>query len=120
MVLHRELTVVKTKTAASIDPKREYTAKELAAVAGYAGLQGVDLLTRRVAMPRIITPGAPYRILGAEFIAWTEIAGANRQPIQRRLAAMELRSCNEDTGEIYHTHVRDVTYSVKNPCFASP
>ena len=107
----------KTRTAASVDPKREYTAKELAAVAGYADYTGVDLLTRRVAMPRIITPGAPYRILGADFIAWMEIAGANRQPMQRRLAAMELRSCNEDTGEIYRTHVRDVTYSGQKSVF---
>jgi 5-methylcytosine-specific restriction endonuclease McrA len=107
----------KTKTAASIDPKREYTARELAAVAGYAGHTGVDLLTRRVAMPRIVTPGAPYRILGADFVAWMEIAGATRQPMQGRLAAMELRSCNEDTGEIYHTRVRDVTYSGQKPVF---
>ncbi|MGA2760736.1 MAG: FAD-dependent thymidylate synthase [Candidatus Cybelea sp.] len=104
-----------TKFAANIDPNREYTAKELAAVASYADYTGIDLLTRRVAMPRITAPGAPYRILGADFIAWTEIAGANRQPMQRRLAAMELRSCNEDTGEIYHTHVRDVTYSGQKP-----
>jgi hypothetical protein len=36
---------------------------------------------------------------------------------QGRLTAMELRSCNEDTGEIYHTHVRDVTYSGQKPVF---
>jgi 5-methylcytosine-specific restriction endonuclease McrA len=107
----------KKKTAASIDPKREYTAKELAAVAGYADYTGIDLLNRRVAMPRITTPGAPYRILGADFIAWMESAGANRQPMQGRLAAMQLRSCNEDTGEIYHTRVRDVTYSGEKPVF---
>jgi 5-methylcytosine-specific restriction endonuclease McrA len=107
----------KTKTAAGIDPKREYTAKELAAAAGYAHYNGIDLLTRRVGMPRITTPGATYRILGADFISWMEIAGANRQPMQRRLAAMELRSCNEDTGEIYHTHVRDVTCSGQKPVF---
>jgi hypothetical protein len=35
-----------------------------------------------------------------------------------RLAAMELRSCNEDTGEIYHTHVRDVTCSGQMPVFS--
>jgi thymidylate synthase ThyX/5-methylcytosine-specific restriction endonuclease McrA len=34
-----------------------------------------------------------------------------------RLAAIELRSCNEDTGEIDHTHVRDVTYSGQKPVF---
>ena len=34
-----------------------------------------------------------------------------------RLAAMELRSCNEDTGEIDHTRVRDVTYSGQKPVF---
>jgi len=36
---------------------------------------------------------------------------------RERLAAMELRSCNEDTGEIYHTHVREVTYSGQKPVF---
>ena len=30
---------------------------------------------------------------------------------------MDLRSCNEDTGEIHHTHVRDVTYSGEKPVF---
>ena len=34
-----------------------------------------------------------------------------------RLAAMELRSCNEDTGEIDHTRVRDVMYSGQKPVF---
>lgn len=44
-------------------------------------------------------------------------AGVKRQGIRGRLAAMELRSCNEDTGEIYHTHIRDVTYSGRKPLF---
>jgi len=38
-------------------------------------------------------------------------------PMRRRLAAMALRSCNEDTGEIYHTHVCDVTCSGQKPVF---
>ena len=41
---------------------------------------------------------------------WHDGAGP-RQP------AMPLRSCNEETGEIYHTHVRDVTYSGDRPAF---
>ena len=35
----------------------------------------------------------------------------NRRPLRDRLSAMNLRSCNEETGEIYHTRVRDVCYS---------
>ncbi len=31
--------------------------------------------------------------------------------------AMRLRSCNEGTGEIYHTHIRGVTYSGRQPVF---
>jgi hypothetical protein len=42
---------------------------------------------------------------------------ADHTSARGRLTAMELRSCNEDTGEIYHTHVRDVTYSGQKPVF---
>ncbi|MFY9884205.1 MAG: FAD-dependent thymidylate synthase [Candidatus Cybelea sp.] len=107
----------KTARVADVCPSREYTAKELAAVAGYADYTGVDLLSRRVGIRRIISPDAPYRVLGADFIAWLESVGTNRQPMRGRLEAMELRSCNEETGEIYHTHVRDVVYSGKKPVF---
>jgi hypothetical protein len=38
-------------------------------------------------------------------------------PIQMHLAEMGLRSCNEATGEISTTRVRDVTYSGQKPAF---
>jgi thymidylate synthase ThyX/5-methylcytosine-specific restriction endonuclease McrA len=107
----------KTRSSTAVDANREYTARELAAAAGYAGYTGIDLLTRRVGIPRIVSANSPYRVRGAEFIAWAKSEGVNRQGIRGRLAAMELRSCNEDTGEIYHTRIRDVTYSGRKPVF---
>ena len=35
----------------------------------------------------------------------------------RELRTLNLRSCNEETGEIYHTHVSDVCYSGKKDVF---
>ncbi len=107
----------KTKSAAAVEPDREYTARELAAVAGYAHYTGIDLLSRRVGMERIIIPGKPYRIRGREFIEWVVRPGFNRQPMRERLISMDLRSCNEDTGEIYHTHIRNVAFSGRRPVF---
>ena len=107
----------KAKSASAVEPGRQYTARELALVAGYAGYTGIDLLTRRVGMPRILIPNTPYRVLGADFIAWVKRSGVNRQPMRDRLAAMELRSCNEATGEIYHTRLRGISYSGKKPVF---
>jgi hypothetical protein len=52
-----------------------------------------------------------------EFYEKWHRGAAQGQRTQSRLAAMELRSCNEDTGEIYPTHVRDVTYSGQKPVF---
>jgi thymidylate synthase ThyX len=98
-------------------PSREYAARELAAAAGYAHSTGIDLLTRRTGVPRVLTPPGAYRIRGADFSAWRETVGTNRQPVRDRIAAMHLRSCNEDTGEIYHTHLRDVTCSGHKPAF---
>ena len=107
----------KTRDASRIDPGREYTSKELAAIAGYADYTGIDLLTRRASIPRIVERGRPYRVRGADFIAWHRTEGTNRQPIRERLAGMDLRSCNEVTGEIYHTHVKNVWRSGVKPVF---
>lgn len=41
----------------------------------------------------------------------------NREYTAIELAAMNLRSCNENTGEIYHTHLREVTHSGQKPVF---
>jgi 5-methylcytosine-specific restriction endonuclease McrA len=107
----------KTKSADKIEPQRLYTSTELAALVGYADYTGVDLLTRRLGVPRVVTPGERYRVRGADIISYLDSAGTNRQPIRERLAAMDLRSCNEVTGEIYHTHVSDVCFSGKKPVF---
>jgi 5-methylcytosine-specific restriction endonuclease McrA len=89
-----------------------YSARELAPLVGLAGYTGVDLLTRRASIPRIKFEGQPYRVRGLDFAKWLHDApSVNRQPLRARLAAMNLRSCNEETGEIYHTHVRDVCFS---------
>lgn len=107
----------KIKSTSKIDPDRTYAADELAQLAGYANYTGIDLLTRRAEIPRILLRGERYRVRGADFIAWHQAAGLNRQPLRRRVAAMRLRSCNEQSGEIYHTSIRDVVFSGHKPVF---
>ncbi len=94
-----------------------YSAKELAVAVGYCDYTGVDLVTRRAGIPRVQLAGAPYRVRALEFSNWFHSEGRNRQPLRERLRGMHLRSCNEQTGEIYHTHVEDVCYSGKKPVF---
>jgi len=101
----------------AVEPDRLYTAKELASAAGYAGYTGVDLLTRRLGMPRVENPGQPYRVRGSDFLKYARSEGTNRQPMRDRIAAMQLRSCNEESGEIYHTNISDVCYSGKKDVF---
>lgn len=107
----------KVKSVSEIDPDHAYTAEELSHLVGYADYTGIDLLTRRAGIPRILRRGERYRVRGADFIAWHKAAGLNRQPLRRRVAAMKLRSCNEASGEIYHTSVRDVVFSGHKPVF---
>ena len=107
----------RVKDVAGIEPDRLYTATELAKVAGYAGYTGVDLLTRRVGIPRVETPGQRYRVRGSDFLTWRLSEGLNRQPVRWRLRKMQLRSCNEETGEIYHTNIADVCHSGKKHAY---
>ena len=96
-----------------------YSARELAPLLGFSGYTGVDLLTRRTNIPRVAVKGQPYRVRGLDIAHWLydPERNQNRQPIRERLATMNLRSCNEATGEIYHTHVRDVCYSGRKDVF---
>ena len=94
-----------------------YSAKELAPLVGYRDYTAVDLLTRRAPISRVSIPGAPYRVRALDFAHWLYTDGVNRQPIRDRLRTMNLRSCNEDTGEIYHTNVRDVCFSGEKNVF---
>lgn len=75
-----------------------YKTKSAASVAGYANYTGIG-------------------IRGRGFIEWIAAPGFNRQPMRQRVMAMDLRSCNEDTGEIYHTHIRNVVFSGQKPMF---
>jgi 5-methylcytosine-specific restriction endonuclease McrA len=90
-----------------------YSARELAPLVGFSGYTGVDLLTRRANIPRVAIQGQPYRVRGLDVAHWLydPKRSENRQPLRERLAAMNLRSCDESTGEIYHTHVRDICFS---------
>jgi len=96
-----------------------YSARELAPLVGFADYTGVDLLTRRANIPRVAIKGQPYRVRGLDLAHWLydPTRNQNRQPIRERLAAMNLRSCDESTGEIYHTRVRDVCYSGRKEVF---
>ena len=70
-------------------------------------------------IPRVAIKGRPYRVRGLDVAHWLydPVRNQNRQPLRERLAAMNLRSCDESTGEIYHTHVRDVCYSGRKEVF---
>lgn len=96
-----------------------YSARELAPLVGFSHYTGVDLLTRRANIPRVAIKGQPYRVRGLDLAHWLydPVRNQNRQPIRERLAAMNLRSCDESTGEIYHTHVRDVCHSGRKDVF---
>jgi 5-methylcytosine-specific restriction endonuclease McrA len=95
-----------------------YSARELAPLVGFSSYTGVDLLTRRARTPRVQVPEQPYRVRGRDIARWFYDAPKdNRQPMRDRLAAMNLRSCNEETGEIYHTHVRNVCFSGRKDVF---
>jgi hypothetical protein len=52
-----------------------------------------------------------------EFFEKWHRGAVDQEAPQSRLAAMNLRSCNEETGEICHTHVRDVAYSGQKAVF---
>jgi thymidylate synthase ThyX len=90
-----------------------YSARELAPLMGYADYTAVDLLTRRVNIPRVNVPKQPYRVRGLDVAHWffDEQRSENRQPIRDRLKTMMLRSCDERTGQIYHTRIGDICYS---------
>lgn len=90
-------------------PRATYSARELAPLVGLSGYTAVDFLTRRANIPRVAIKGQPW--------IYDPERSQNRQPIRERLAAMKLRSCDESTGEIYHTHVRDVCYSGRKDVF---
>lgn len=90
-----------------------YSSRELAPLMGYRDYTAVDLLTRRADIPRVNIPKQAYRVRGLDVAHWffDEERNVNRQPIRDRLKTMMLRSCDERTGEIYHTRVRDICYS---------
>lgn len=90
-----------------------YSARELAPLMGYADYTGVDLLTRRAGIPRVELRNQPYRVRGLDVAHWffDQARNQNRQPLRERLEQMHLRSCDERTGEIYHTNVNDVCFS---------
>lgn len=106
-------------TAENLCLSATYSARELAPLLGFAGYTGVDMVTRRANIPRVLIKGQPYRVRGLDIAHWINhrARAVNRQPIRERLAAMNLRSCNEETGEIYHTHVKDVCYSGRKDVF---
>ncbi len=96
-----------------------YSARELAPLMGYHDYTGVDLLTRRADIPRVNIPKQAYRVRGLDVDHWffDEERNVNRQPIRDRLKTMMLRSCDERSGEIYHTRMRDICYSGRKDVF---
>jgi thymidylate synthase (FAD) len=104
-----------------IDLAREYTIPELARLVERREetlrncVRDGSLSARRVV---VTSPHSPaIRVSGA---AWKEFV--DRQctatvPMRSRLAQMQLRSCNENTGEIEHTNVVDVWESGIKPVY---
>lgn len=103
--------------AESLEPERLYDAREAAKAVGYTGYTAVDQLSRRLEMPRVMGNDGRYRLRGSDLIAYANGSGEHRYSMRGRLAAMHLRSCDESTREIGHTHVRDITFSGNQPVY---
>jgi thymidylate synthase (FAD) len=104
-----------------LDVRREYTIPELASLVdrreetlrGYVR-EGVLAARRATALdprlPTIFVSGAAWR----DFATREHTVKVDMKP---RLGAMKLRSCNEETGEIIHTRVKDIWESGVKPVF---
>ncbi|HTD38959.1 MAG TPA: FAD-dependent thymidylate synthase [Candidatus Limnocylindrales bacterium] len=101
----------------AIDPERMYDSREAAAALGYSHYTTIDANFRRTKMPRIRGVDGRNRFRGADLLAYAQGTGEHRYSLRNRLTRMRLRSCNEATREIYHTNVRDVTFSGHQPVF---
>jgi thymidylate synthase (FAD) len=73
-------------------------------------LRAQRIATASPRQPSIMIPGSAWH----EFAARTPLV---RVPMRDRLSRMQLRSCDEDTGEIVPTHVVDVWPSGVKPVF---
>ncbi len=60
----------------------------------------------------------PYLfILGKDWIEYAQKEFTVHSPIKKRLSTMNLRMCDESTGEINHTHVADIWQTGVRPVF---
>jgi thymidylate synthase ThyX len=100
-----------------IDPEKLYDSHEAASALGYSYYTTIDANFRRTKMPRVRGADGRNRFRGADLLAYAQGTDEHRYSLRTRLAKMRLRSCNEETREIYHTRVRDVTFSGYQPVF---
>lgn len=104
-----------------IDLERDYTIPELARLVERreetlrnsvrdGSLHGRRVVPASKRSPSILVSGAAWK----EFVDRQFMASV---PMRDRLSRMQLRSCNEDTGEIEHTNVVDVWESGIKPVY---
>jgi thymidylate synthase ThyX/5-methylcytosine-specific restriction endonuclease McrA len=101
-----------------VEPNRLYTAQEAAALLGYHSHTVIDGIARRTGMARTPGPDGRHRYKGSELLGYARAPRiVHRYSLRGRLRRMNLRSCDEDTRAIHHTHVGDVTFSGYLPAY---
>jgi thymidylate synthase ThyX len=104
-----------------VESDRAYTVPELAPLVErreesirnlvrQAGLEATRIATSDPRQPSL-------RIKGQAWHDWASRQQEQRIPIQDRLRRMQIRMCNEETGEIQHTTVTDIWQTGEKPVY---
>ena len=98
-----------------VDRDRQYAIPELARTVG----RREETLRNMVRDGSLVGTKSDGRITvsGQAWRDWAERSATIRVPMRDRAARMRLRMCDEQTGEIRHTHVTDVWESGVKPVF---
>jgi len=104
-----------------VDPEKRYSVPELASLVQRRP-EDLRNLVRwgRLQADRISAPARTQPAIFVRGIDWHRYAARihwARVPMQERLAGMQLRMCDESTGEIKHTEVVDVWQNGVKPVF---
>jgi flavin-dependent thymidylate synthase len=107
--------------AERIDPDRIYTVPELAALVERRE-ESIRNLIRQAGLQAIRVPVSDPRqsalhIKGQAWLDWAAQPKEQRFPIRDRLRRMQIRMCNEETGEIQHTTITDIWQSGEKPVY---
>jgi thymidylate synthase (FAD) len=104
-----------------IDPERAYTVAELAKLVERREEDLRNLVRQGKLQAERVTNNHPKQpsiyIRGCDWHSYAQKRFRLHKSLKSRLAAMNLRMCNEETGEIEHTQVVDIWQSGVKPVF---